>query len=241
MLSPCALHSWPCSIYLPHCLGPLQPREEQRGQKKMTLNSSSTYLSICTAQWEGDRDEGEAQSPGVTVAPEHTIAHCAPPPCPPPPPPHPAHSILFTCLQDLAPSQVPLQLGPRTGIAKPSAHEPRLGSRTPPLGHPPTLCPTPLPSTPTQTPPLGSEHSTWHIVGSPEMVPDNNKWFLGENNNLQAHRSLRRKGFSQPWRWEMVSWTRWVAQGHSCQVSTQSRVTEELAPSPNTFLEFLLS
>ena len=70
------------------------------------------------------------------MSPEHTMAHCALP-CPPPPPPHVAHSILFTCLQDLAPSQVPLQLSPRTGTAKPSAHEPGLAAANPPVFVPP--------------------------------------------------------------------------------------------------------
>lgn len=123
----------------------------------MTMNSSSIYLDTCTAQWEGGGEEREAQSPGVTMTPEYTMAHCAPP-CPPPPPPRPAHGVLFTCLQDLAPSQVPLQPGLRTGIAKPFAHEPWPGSSTPSWGlsPSPSLCPSPLPATPTQTPPLGS-------------------------------------------------------------------------------------
>lgn len=77
MLPPCSLLSWGklkrrpglCSIYriiLVHCdLG-----ESRGGQKQMTLNSFSIYLDICIAQWEGDGEEGEAQSPGVTVTPE---------------------------------------------------------------------------------------------------------------------------------------------------------------------------
>lgn len=48
----------------------------------MTMNSSSIYLDTCTAQWEGGGEEREAQSPGVTMTPEYTMAHCAPP-CPP--------------------------------------------------------------------------------------------------------------------------------------------------------------
>lgn len=43
---------------------------------------------------------------------------------------------------------MPLQLGLRTDIAKPSAHEPRPGSGTF-LGTPPSLCPTPMPFYPT--------------------------------------------------------------------------------------------
>lgn len=75
------------------------------------------------------------------MTPEYTMAHYGHlhPICLPPLPPHPAHSILFTCLRDLAPSQVPLQLGPRTGIAKPSAHGPRLGNRAPAGGLPPAF------------------------------------------------------------------------------------------------------
>lgn len=52
---------------------------KHRGARSRWLHSFPIYLDICPAQWEGDGEEGEAQSPGVTVTPEHTMAHCAHP------------------------------------------------------------------------------------------------------------------------------------------------------------------
>lgn len=42
----------------------------------------------------------------------------------------------------------------------------------------------PTPSYPIETPPLGSQHSAWHTVGSPEMVSDYYEWFPRDANGF---------------------------------------------------------
>ena len=91
MFPPRSLLSWekkrknetglgPCSIYhtivVPCDLGKNGVAGGGGSQKWKTLNSSSTHLDVCKAQREGDREEGEAQSPGVTVSGAHNSPLC---------------------------------------------------------------------------------------------------------------------------------------------------------------------
>lgn len=191
----------------------------------MATNSSFAYLDICTAQGEGDGEEGEAQSPGVTVTPEHTMAHCAPTPSIPLLLHHTQHTA--SCLP-ASRTWLPLQLGPRTDIAKLSAHEPRPGSD---LLHGDSSLPLPSP-TPFDTNMDTSSwliDSTWHTVGSLEVVPDNNKGFFGDNSSLLAHGLLWRKGFSQP------QDGRWYCEGGG--LGTECQLDLETASFPDPFLE----
>lgn len=121
----------------------------------MTMNSFSIYLDICTAQQEGGGEEGEAQSPGGTVTPERTMAHCAPPMAPPP----------STTPSTQRPVYRPPGPGSASGATPAGPPHTRCQTLCPRalawqphtfLGTPPSLCPTPLPATPTRTPPLAS-------------------------------------------------------------------------------------
>lgn len=124
----------------------------------MTMNSFSIYLDICTAQQEGGGEEGEAQSPEPRRDSD-SRAHNGPL-CPPATAPSSS-----TTPSTQRPVYLPPGPGSVSGATPAGPPHTRCQTLCPRalawqphtfLGTPPSLCPTPLPATPTQTPPLAS-------------------------------------------------------------------------------------